>query len=105
MNNKTISHPMPEYESLNCARCGCHAAFVEHIQFDEVETEATKLICYFCASDENAFNHAISRSSRATVVDAMLPYDEAEQYWERQAKSIRVTSNLNAITAAIKDST
>jgi len=101
---------MPEYESIKCSKCDCHAAWVitpvgmaGSMWMDAAPY--LDFICFFCITDENAFNHAISRSSRATVVDAMLPYDEAEQYWERQAKSIRVTSNLNAITAAIKDST
>lgn len=97
---------MPQYESIACDRCGCHAFFIvtPAINAEPWDDPPQYIICIFCVQDENELWHSLGKRHRILAVDQLLSETEAAKYWERQEQSRNLTRNLNAIIIGIKES-
>jgi len=90
----------PQYESIPCDRCGCHAVFAKIT--DEIAMSAAPIfdapidiICFFCVQDEHALLITLGKRHTPLSIDEYLTPGQATAFWERQDQSIAVIGNLN----------
>lgn len=101
----------PHYKSINCTRCGAHAAWVQpqppdnlnpiHITMPtthHMEPPTLPLICNHCVADEyNTRSFMMGGPASVLWQRQLLSTEAAARYWERNDAAIRCGSNLRAL--------